>query len=126
MRTDSTCGPGRPTSSPRLGRPLRSSVSWARTPGARFTSWHSGWTRRADRTQCMTDAEQVLRRAKRPLVLGIGGGGDVVGALATAEHARIYDGAEPIVGGVTWERRAIEPRPGPRGAAEVAGGDQIQ
>ena len=55
------------------------------------------------------DAEALLRQARRPLVLGIGGGGDVVGALATAEFARLYDGAEPIVGGLTWERRPIDP-----------------
>ena len=73
----------------------------------------------------MTDAEQVLRRAKRPLVLGIGGGGDVVGALATAEHARIYDGAEPIVGGVTWERRPIDPVPGPRNADEIVDAERL-
>jgi hypothetical protein len=73
----------------------------------------------------MSDAEQVLRRAQRPLVLGMGGGGDIVGALATAEHARIYDGAQPILGGVTWERRPIDPVPGPRAAAEIAGADQI-
>ena len=73
----------------------------------------------------MTDAEQVLRRAQRPLVLGIGGGGDVVGALATAEHARIYDGAEPIVGGVTWERRPIDPVPGPRNADEIVDAERL-
>jgi hypothetical protein len=32
----------------------------------------------------------------------MGGGGDVVGALATAEFARRYDGAAPILGGLTW------------------------
>jgi hypothetical protein len=73
----------------------------------------------------MSDAEQVLRRAQRPLVLGMGGGGDIVGALATAEHARIYDGAQPILGGVTWERRPIDPVRGPRAAAEIACADQI-
>jgi hypothetical protein len=73
----------------------------------------------------MADAEEVLRRAQRPLVLGMGGGGDIVGALATAEHARIYDGAQPILGGVTWERRPIDPVPGPRAAAEIAGAEQI-
>jgi hypothetical protein len=67
----------------------------------------------------MTDAELLLRRAKRPLVLGMGGGGDVVGALATAESMRLYDGADPIVGGLTWERRPIDPVPGPRGAGEI-------
>jgi hypothetical protein len=73
----------------------------------------------------MADAEQVLRRAQRPLVLGMGGGGDIVGALATAEHARIYDGAQPILGGVTWERRPIDPLPGPRAASEIVGGEQL-
>jgi hypothetical protein len=67
----------------------------------------------------MSDAELVLRGATRPLVIGMGGGGDVVGALATAEFSRIYDGAEPIVGGVTWERRPIDPVPGPRAAHEI-------
>ena len=73
----------------------------------------------------MSDAEELLRRARRPLVLGMGGGGDVVGALATAEYARIYDGAEPVLGGVTWERRPIDPVPGPRSAGEIAGAEQL-
>jgi hypothetical protein len=60
-----------------------------------------------------------LRDARRPLCLGIGGGGDVVGALATAEHCRIEYGARPVLGGVTWERRPIDPQPGPRSAAEI-------
>jgi hypothetical protein len=69
----------------------------------------------------MTDAEGLLRASRRPLVLGIGGGGDVVGAMATAEHARLHHGAEPVLGGVTWERRPIDPLPGPRGAGEIEG-----
>jgi hypothetical protein len=64
------------------------------------------------------DADLLLSRARRPLVLGIGGGGDVVGALATAEACRLQ-GAEPLVGGVTWERRPIDPQPGPRAEAEI-------
>jgi hypothetical protein len=60
-----------------------------------------------------------LAAAKRPLVLGIGGGGDVVGALAVAEHCRLFHGADPIVGGVSWERSPIDPEPGPRRAAEI-------
>jgi hypothetical protein len=73
----------------------------------------------------MADAEQLLRRAQRPLVLGVGGGGDIVGALATAEHARIYDGAQPVLGGVTWERRPIDPFPGPRRADEIADAQEL-
>jgi hypothetical protein len=67
----------------------------------------------------MIDADALLRGARRPLCLGIGGGGDVVGALATAEACRVYHGAEPVLGGVTWERRPIDPQPGPRAAAEI-------
>jgi hypothetical protein len=55
----------------------------------------------------------------------MGGGGDVVGALASAEFCRLYDGAEPVVGGLSWERRPIDPRPGPRSADEVADGELI-
>jgi hypothetical protein len=73
----------------------------------------------------MLDAESVLRAARRPLVLGMGGGGDVVGALATAEHARIYDGAVPTVGGLAWERRPIDPEPGPRRVDEIEGAEEL-
>jgi hypothetical protein len=67
------------------------------------------------------DAERVLSVARRPLVLGMGGGGDVVGALATAEACRLYHGARPVLGGVSWERRPIDPEPGPRAEAEIEG-----
>jgi hypothetical protein len=70
------------------------------------------------------DAELLLARSRRPLVLGIGGGGDVVGALATAEACRLH-GAEPVVGGVTWERRPIDPQPGPRAESEIEGARRL-
>jgi hypothetical protein len=73
----------------------------------------------------MPDAELLLRRARRPLVIGMGGGGDVVGALATAELARIYDGADPVVGGLSWERRPIDPAPGPRRVGEIAEAEEL-
>lgn len=73
----------------------------------------------------MSDAELLLRRARRPLVIGMGGGGDIVGALATAECCRIYDGADPILGGVTWERRPIDPVAGPRRTDEIAGAEEL-
>ena len=71
------------------------------------------------------DAHALLGSARRPLVLGIGGGGDVVGALATAEAARLYAGADPVVGGVAWERRPIDPQPGPRAAPEIADAEAL-
>ncbi|MGA2924753.1 MAG: DUF1152 domain-containing protein [Solirubrobacteraceae bacterium] len=73
----------------------------------------------------MGDAESVLRSARRPLIVGMGGGGDVVGALATAEFARLYDGAQPLVGGLTWERRPIDPVPGARTAVEIEGAEEV-
>lgn len=73
----------------------------------------------------MIDAEALLSAAERPLVIGIGGGGDVVGALATAETCRLYHGAAPVVGGMTWERMVIDPLPGPRSLDEVEGGRRI-
>lgn len=54
------------------------------------------------------------------LSIGIGGGGDVVGALAVAEAAR-EAGLEARVGGVTWERRVVDPIPGPRRIDELEG-----
>ena len=73
----------------------------------------------------MTDADALLAASRRPLVIGVGGGGDVVGALATAESCRLLHGASPVVGGVTWERRPIDPRPGPRTLSEIEGGRSL-
>lgn len=56
--------------------------------------------------------------AARVLAVGIGGGGDCVGACATAVHAR-SSGASVVVGGLTWERRPIDPLPGPRKLSEL-------
>jgi len=71
------------------------------------------------------DADALLAAARSPLVIGIGGGGDVVGALATAEACRLHNGAAPILGGVAWERLPIDPAPGPRGVEEIEGGEPL-
>ena len=42
----------------------------------------------------------------------------MVGALATAELARGL-GTRAVVGGTTWERRVVDPLPGPRRLAEI-------
>lgn len=69
----------------------------------------------------MLDADALLASARRPLVVGIGGGGDVVGALALAEPLRRVHAARPVVGGTTWERTPIDAYPGPRRIEEIAG-----
>jgi hypothetical protein len=51
-------------------------------------------------------------------VLGIGGGGDVVGALAVARFCESL-GPEVMVGGVSWERLPIDRHPGPRSLEEI-------
>ena len=52
-----------------------------------------------------------MQRARRALVLGIGGGGDVVGALAVARRCEEL-GTPFVLGGVAWERFADRPVPG--------------
>jgi hypothetical protein len=63
-------------------------------------------------------AREETAAASRLLAVGIGGGGDVVGALAVAEAARAL-GTDAVVGGLTWERRPVDPLPGPRRLDEV-------
>lgn len=66
----------------------------------------------------MTAVQQLFARATRVLSIGIGGGGDVAGALAVAELARAQ-GTPAVLGGLTWERRPIDPLPGPRSLDEI-------
>jgi hypothetical protein len=56
--------------------------------------------------------------------VGIGGGGDVVGAVAAARAAQA-DGLQARLGGVSWERRPIDPLPGPRRIAEIEGAEPL-
>lgn len=65
-----------------------------------------------------------IKAARRALVLGIGGGGDVVGALAVARLCESL-GTPFAVGGVAWERFAIDPKPGPRPVEEIRGGERL-
>jgi hypothetical protein len=59
-----------------------------------------------------------LREARKAIVLGIGGGGDVVGALACGRVCERL-GVEIVLGGVAWERLPIDPHPGPRSLDEL-------
>lgn len=66
----------------------------------------------------VSEATRRVAAAERVLVVGIGGGGDVAGALAFAEAARAL-GTDAFVGGLTWERRPVDPLPGRRRLREL-------
>ena len=51
----------------------------------------------------------------------MGGGGDIVGALALTALLEQLN-TEWVLGGVAWERSPIDPRPGPRSLDEIDGG----
>jgi hypothetical protein len=50
---------------------------------------------------------------KKALVIGIGGGADIIGTIPTKLHLESY-GIKCILGGLPWERYSIDPFPGPR------------
>jgi len=60
----------------------------------------------------------TLRTVKRCLVLGIGGGADIVGTIPTLDYLELY-GVDWIAGGLSWERIVYDPRPGPRCVEEL-------
>lgn len=60
--------------------------------------------------------------AARVLVLGIGGGGDAIGAIAVARELEAV-GLEVVLGGVAWERLPVDPHPGPRPLAQIVGAE---
>ncbi len=62
--------------------------------------------------------EALARESEKALVFGIGGGGDIVGALPTYRYLKFL-GLESIVGGLSWERSINDPKPGPRKIEEI-------
>ena len=57
--------------------------------------------------------EDILKNSKKAIVLGIGGGGDIVGTLPTVNLLET-NGTQCVLGGLSWERFTIDPDPGPR------------
>jgi hypothetical protein len=57
--------------------------------------------------------ERIFKNSKRAILLGIGGGGDIVGTIPTAKLLENF-GVEHVMGGLSWERSVIDPVPGPR------------
>lgn len=66
----------------------------------------------------ITSLEDIIRASKHALVIGVGGGGDVVGALATARFFE-FCGLQFTLGGLSWERNVYDPIPGPRKLSET-------
>jgi hypothetical protein len=62
--------------------------------------------------------EGLVRASSRALVIGVGGGGDVVGALAVARFLEFLT-LRFTLGGLSWERIVYDPVPGPRKLSEV-------
>ena len=73
----------------------------------------------------MTDRANAEAGAGGALVVGIGGGGDVVGALAIAREIE-RAGRRIELGGVAWERFAVDPHhAGPRPLEHLGGIERI-
>ena len=66
----------------------------------------------------MSSLEATLHSSSRSLVIGVCGGGDVVGALATARFLE-FCGLQFHLGGLPWERYVYDPVPGPRSVDEI-------
>ncbi len=62
--------------------------------------------------------ENLIQPGERAMVIGVGGGGDVVGTIPTARYLKKL-GAQPMVGGLSWERYVNDPEPGPRKFSEI-------
>ena len=74
----------------------------------------------------LMDAERLLSEARRPLCIGIGGGGDVVGALATGGGCRLYAGARPGASAGSPGSGARSTRcPARARAAEIADAEEL-
>jgi len=69
-------------------------------------------------TSAITSLEDIIRASKHALIIGVGGGGDVVGALATARFLE-FCGLQFTLGGLSWERNVYDPIPGPRKLSET-------
>ena len=68
--------------------------------------------------------EEILKTSQKALLIGIGGGGDIVGTLPTAGLLELF-GIEYVLAGLPWERSVIDPVPGPRKFSEIVNSEKI-
>ena len=57
--------------------------------------------------------KEIIQNSKKALLIGIGGGGDIVGTIPTADLLQMFN-IECVYGGLSWERFTYDPMPGPR------------
>ena len=67
---------------------------------------------------------ELIKNCKRALLIGIGGGGDIIGTIPTRNFLKKL-GIETILGGITWERKDFDPKPGPRKVEEIIDKEHI-
>lgn len=60
----------------------------------------------------------IIKNSHKALLIGIGGGGDIVGTIPTADLLEMF-GVECVFGGLSWERSVFDPVPGPRAFDEI-------
>ncbi len=60
----------------------------------------------------------MLKDVDRVLLIGMGGGGDIVSTLAVGDFFKLFD-VECIYGGVVWERVTRDKKPGPMSIEEI-------
>ncbi len=62
--------------------------------------------------------KEIIKNSHKALLIGIGGGGDIVGTIPTADLLEMF-GVECVFGGLSWERSVFDPLPGPRAFDET-------
>ncbi len=62
--------------------------------------------------------KEIIQNSHKALLIGIGGGGDIVGTIPTADLLGMFN-IECIYGGLSWERSVFDPVPGPRAFEET-------
>ncbi len=63
--------------------------------------------------QATKSFKETLKTSTKALLIGIGGGGDIVGTIPTADLLQMF-GVQCVYGGLSWERFTYDPMPGPR------------
>lgn len=65
------------------------------------------------RVELISSLERLIKKSRRAILIGIGGGGDIVGTIPTARLLGMFN-IECVLGGLPWERFVYDPIPGPR------------